>query len=93
MNEFDGIAFLTEMGMPLTTDLCIFGTSGDDSIAGGDGDDIIYGFDGSDTLVGGPGSVSHNSNAWLVHRGSSIATLGIAGYHQRWQRHGYDTWR
>lgn len=57
MGEFDANTFLTDIGLPLTTGLCIFGTSGDDFIAGGDGDDLIYGLEGSDTLIGGPGSV------------------------------------
>ena len=92
-NEFDGNAFLADMGMALTTDLCIFGTSGDDSIAGGDGDDIIYGLGGSDTLLGGLGSVRRDADAWLVYRGSSTVTLGVTGHHPGWQRHGYDTWR
>ena len=61
IQEFNGVEFLTDMALPLTTGLCIFGTSGADSISGGDGDDIIYGFDGSDTLVGGPGSVGLSS--------------------------------
>ena len=57
VQEFDGLAFLAEMGLPSTTDLCIFGTSGDDSITGGDGNDIILTFEGSDTIYGGDGSV------------------------------------
>lgn len=54
---FDGIAFLTEQGLSLTTDLCIIGTSGDDSISGGEGNDVILGFEGNDTLYGGFGKV------------------------------------
>ena len=54
---FDGIEFLTSQGLPLSTGLCIFGSSGDDSISGGKGSDLILGFKGSDTLVGGLGSV------------------------------------
>lgn len=57
VQEFDGLVFLAEMGLPSTTDLCIFGTTGDDSITGGDGDDIIITFKGRDTIYGGDGSV------------------------------------
>lgn len=57
VNEFDGLAFLAENNLPLTTGLCIYGTSGKDTITGGNGADYIVGFKGSDTISGGAGSV------------------------------------
>lgn len=55
--EFDGLLFLMDQGLDIGTDLCIFGTNGDDSISGGFGNDVILGLDGKDTIQGSKGAV------------------------------------
>lgn len=98
VQEFDGITFLESNNLPLTTDLCIFGTVGDDLIVGGYGDDIIYGFggddiiyglNGNDILFGSSGSVRQIFRLRTTkHTKTLSSAFYIAGLSCRWRWRG-----
>ena len=61
LTSFNGLQFLSDMGLNPQEPLCILGTEGADVITGGNGDDLIYGGAGKDLISGLRGKVGSRS--------------------------------